>query len=86
MVSVGSLVVAAGAHGAACWGEQSGFTTSCQEALIDGFTIPISFFGGKAFEPFAEPLAGPLKGGFMGLCDWMSGQISEILKKLATGG
>jgi hypothetical protein len=89
-VSLVSLGIGAVAHGLACWGEQStdhgGFTRECKEALIDAATLPISYFGGKAFEPFAEGMAGPVRGGFMGLCDWIGDQFADIAKKLGTGG
>lgn len=82
-ISMGALVVATGLHAAACWG---GNQTACGEALIDGFTLPIAYFGGKGFESIGGPLVdGPLKTAFIGLCGGAGGQIAEIIRKLVTG-
>lgn len=83
---MGALAVGLAAHSLACWGENAGFTPNCQAAVIDGFTLPISYFGGKAFEPLGEALGQPAKGAFNGLCDWAGDRIAEWEKRQTTGG
>jgi hypothetical protein len=83
------LGLAAGLHGAACWGGDP--NQACGAAIIDGFTLPIGIFGGKAAESILEGVTGRtfLRGfaeaAARGGCDYLGGQISEMTRKLVTG-
>jgi len=74
------LYATTGFHSLSCWG---GNQDGCDNALIDGFVIPIGAFGGKGIEEILAKKYG--KQAVKSFCEAGGDALAELIKNIVTG-